>query len=66
MGKKGGSTTVQSYKPTEQEIRLQKQAADYAEAVAPNALWLNNVAQGLLKASCCPTLISKSAVRSRA
>ena len=52
MGKKGGSsTTVQSYQPTEQEIRLQKQAADYAEAVAPNALWLNNVAQGLLKDS---------------
>lgn len=53
MGKKGGSsqTIVESYKPTEQEIRLQKQAADYAEAVAPNALWLNNVAQGLLKDS---------------
>ncbi len=51
MGKKGGSTTVQSYQPTAQEIRLQKQAADYAEAVAPNALWLNNVAQGLLKDS---------------
>lgn len=51
MGKKGGSTTVQAYKPTEQEIRLQKQAADYAEAVAPNALWLNNVAKGLLKDS---------------
>lgn len=52
MGKKGGSsTTVQSYQPTEQEIRLQKQAADYSEAVAPNALWLNNVAQGLLKDS---------------
>lgn len=50
--KKGGSTTnVQSYTPTEQEIRLQKQAADYSEAVAPNALWLNNVAQGLLKDS---------------
>lgn len=50
--KKGSShTTVQSYQPTEQEIRLQKQAADYAEAVAPNALWLNNVAQGLLKDS---------------
>lgn len=50
--KKGGSTTtVQAYQPTEQEIRLQKQAADYSEAVAPNALWLNNVAQGLLKDS---------------
>lgn len=50
--KKGSShTTVQAYQPTEQEIRLQKQAADYSEAVAPNALWLNNVAQGLLKDS---------------
>lgn len=49
--KNGSNTTVQSYQPTEQEIRLQKQAADYAEAVAPNALWLNNVAQGLLKDS---------------
>lgn len=52
MGKKGGSTTtVQSYKPTEQEIRLQKAAADYSEAIAPNALWLNNVAKGLLQDS---------------
>lgn len=52
LHKKGGSsTTVQSYKPTEQEIRLQKQAADYSEAVAPNALWLNNVAKGLLEDS---------------
>ena len=49
--KDGSHTTVQTYQPTEQEIRLQKQAADYAEAVAPNALWLNNVAQGLLKDS---------------
>lgn len=52
MGKKGGSsTTVQSYKPTEQEIRLQKAAADYSEAIAPNALWLNGVARGLLQDS---------------
>lgn len=49
LHKKGGSqTTVQSYKPTEQEIRLQKQAADYSEAVAPNALNLNNTAAKLL------------------
>lgn len=52
LHKKGSSTTnVQSYTPTEQEIRLQKQAADYSEAVAPNALWLNNEAAGLLKDS---------------
>ena len=50
--KKGSSnTTVQSYQPTEQEIRLQKQAADYAEAVSPNALWLNTVARNVLQDS---------------
>lgn len=49
LHKKGSSnTTVQSYTPTEQEIRLQKQAADYSEAVAPNALRLNNEAAKLL------------------
>lgn len=49
---KGGSTTtVQSYKPTEYETRLQKQAAEYSEAIAPNALWLNNVARSLLQDS---------------
>lgn len=48
-GGKGGSTTnVQSYTPTDEERRLQQQAADYSEAVAPNALRLNNVANGLL------------------
>lgn len=52
MGKKGGSsTTVQSYQPTDQEIRLQKAAADYSEAIAPNALWLNTVARGVLQDS---------------
>lgn len=51
MGKNKSSTTVQSYKPTEQELRLQQQAADYAEAVAPNALKLNDWAYGLLKDS---------------
>ena len=50
MGKKGGSsTTVQAYKPTEQEIRLQKAAADYSEAIAPKALWPNGVGRGLLQ-----------------
>lgn len=52
-GGKGGSSTtnVQSYTPTAEEIRLQKQAADYSEAVAPNALALNNYAMNLLKDS---------------
>ena len=48
-GGKGSSTTnVSSYTPTDQEVRLQQQAADYSEAVAPNALWLNDTAKGLL------------------
>lgn len=52
MGKKGGSsTTVQSYQPTAEEVRLQKQAADYADAVAPNALWLNTTARNVLEDS---------------
>lgn len=52
LHKKGSSnTTVQSYTPTEEEKRLQRQAADYAEAVSPNALWLNNVARNILQDS---------------
>ena len=52
LHKKGGSTTnVQSYTPTAQEIRLQEQAADFAEEVAPNALWLNSVAKDVLENS---------------
>ena len=47
-GGKGSTTQVQSYKPTAEEIRMQKQAADYAEAVAPNALKLNDTAAKLL------------------
>ena len=46
-----GETTVtntSTYTPTAEEIRLQKQSADYSEAVAPNALRLNNTAAGLL------------------
>lgn len=50
---KGGSstTTVQSYQPTEGEQRLSKLAADYSEAVAPNARYLNNMARGLIESS---------------
>ena len=52
LHKKGGSTTnVQSYTPTAQEVRLQEQAADFAEEVAPNALWLNSVAKDVLENS---------------
>lgn len=47
MGKKG-NTTVQSYTPTAEEKRLMQQASAYAEAVAPNALALNNEAAKLL------------------
>ena len=50
MGKKS-SNTVTSYTPTDEEKRLMQQAADYAEAVAPNALALNNIAAELLYGS---------------
>ena len=47
MGKKS-NTTVNSYTPTAEEKRLMEQASAYAEAVAPNALALNNEAAKLL------------------
>lgn len=49
--KGGGSTTVNNtttYTPTEYELQLQKSQADYADAVAPNALWLNDTARNVL------------------
>ena len=50
MGKKS-STTVHGYTPTAEEKRLMEQASAYAEAVAPNALALNNIAADLLYGS---------------
>lgn len=50
MGKKG-STTVQSYTPTAEEKQLMQQAVNYADAVSPNALALNNLAANLLYGS---------------
>jgi len=44
----GSSSTTQVYEPTEYEEQLQKSQADYADAVAPNALWLNNIARDVL------------------
>ena len=52
--KGGGSTTVNntsSYDPTEYELQLQKAQADYSNAVAPNALYLNDTAKKLLENS---------------
>ena len=66
-GGKGSSTTnVQSYTPTAQETRLQQQAADYSEAVAPNALYLNNVARGLLQDSIGSTQVDYNALNNTA
>jgi hypothetical protein len=50
-GKDGGTTNVQSYQPSEYELQLQKSTADYADAVSPNAKWLNDVARGVLQNS---------------
>lgn len=52
MGKKGGgSTTVQSYQPTEEEKELWRLQAQYENAVMPNALKLNDKAHDLLENS---------------
>jgi hypothetical protein len=49
MGGKGGSsTTVQSYQPTANEDALTGKALEYANAVSPNALRLNDIAGNLL------------------
>ena len=52
---KGGSKTTvnntSTYTPTEYELAMQKQAADYAKAVSPNALALNNYAMNVLRDS---------------
>lgn len=54
FGGGGGDTTVNNtttYTPTEYELQLQKAEADYANAVAPNALYLNNTARNVLQNS---------------
>lgn len=50
----GGGTTVNntsSYTPTQYELQLQKAQADYANAIAPNSLWLNDTARKILQDS---------------
>lgn len=49
-----GDTTVSNtstYTPTEYELQLQKAQSEYATAIAPNSLWLNDTARGLLQDS---------------
>ena len=65
--KKGGSsTTVQSYQPTPEERRLMDQAANYSEAVMPNALRLNTTARDLLWDSLGSNQVDFSTLNSRA
>lgn len=52
--KGGSSTTVNNtstYTPTEYELQLQKAQANYADAISPNSLWLNDTARSLLQDS---------------
>lgn len=52
--KGGSSTTVNNtstYTPTEYELQLQKAQAKYADEIAPNALWLNDIARNILENS---------------
>ena len=50
---KGGTTVTNNstYTPTEYELQLQKSQADYANAIAPNSLWLNDTARNILQNS---------------
>lgn len=50
---KGGTsvTNNSTYTPSEYELQLQKAQANYANAIAPNSLWLNDTAKGLLQNS---------------
>ena len=49
-----GDTKVEnssSYTPSAYELQLQKAQADYADAISPNSLWLNDTARNLLQNS---------------
>lgn len=50
---KGGTTVTNtsSYTPTAYELQLQKAQADYADAISPNSLWLNDTARNILQDS---------------
>lgn len=51
---KGSSTTVtnsSTYTPSAYELQLQKAQANYADAIAPNSLWLNDTARNVLQDS---------------
>lgn len=52
--KGGGSTTINNtstYTPTEYELQLQRAQAQYANAISPNSLWLNDTARNILQNS---------------
>lgn len=51
FGGSKSSTTVTDREPTEYELKLQEMQARYAEAIAPNAHELNNMAKKLLVGS---------------
>lgn len=53
FGGKGGTTVsnTSTYTPTEYEKQLQKAQANYADAIAPNSLWLNDTARQILQNS---------------
>lgn len=50
---KGGTTVTNTstYTPSEYELQLQKAQANYADAIAPNSLWLNDTARKVLQDS---------------
>lgn len=69
FGGGGGGTTVNNtttYTPTEYELQLQKAQADYANAVAPNALYLNSTARNVLQNSLGTVQVDYNGLNNRA
>ena len=51
FGGGSSSSTTSSYTPSEYELQLQRAQANYADAVAPNSLYLNDTARNVLQNS---------------
>ena len=51
FGGGSSSSSTSSYTPSEYELQLQRAQANYADAISPNSLWLNDTARNVLQDS---------------
>lgn len=66
FGGSSSTTNVSSYTPTEYELQLQDAQAKYANAVSPNALYLNDTARQLLQDSLGTVQVNYNGLNSNA